>query len=133
MPVDRYMELCLSHPTHGYYMKKDPFGINGDFTTAPEISQVFGEMIGVWLINKWQELGSPANFALVELGPGRGTLMADILRTLKIAPALKPNVHLVEISPFLSELQKIKLSHYESIKMASNNSQTKCSSNNNCQ
>ena len=111
MPIDRYMALCLGHPTHGYYMTRDPFGVVGDFTTAPEISQVFGELIGVWLINTWVALGSPSPFALVELGPGRGTLMADVLRVAKSMPefAAAAQVHLVEISPVLRQMQSEKL------------------------
>jgi NADH dehydrogenase [ubiquinone] 1 alpha subcomplex assembly factor 7 len=74
MPLDRYMTLCLSHPEHGYYMTRDPLGAAGDFTTSPEISQVFGELIGVWVAQVWQQIGSPRKFALVELGPGRASL-----------------------------------------------------------
>lgn len=111
MPMDRYMALCLGHPVHGYYMTRDPFGASGDFTTAPEISQVFGELIGVWLINTWVSLGSPSPFALVELGPGRGTLMADIMRVAKSMPefAAAVQVHLVETSPVLRHTQREKL------------------------
>jgi NADH dehydrogenase [ubiquinone] 1 alpha subcomplex assembly factor 7 len=111
MPLDRYMALCLGHPQFGYYMTRDPFGASGDFTTAPEISQVFGELIGVWLLNSWAALGSPKKFALVELGPGRGTLMADILRTVKAVPefAKGAEVHLVETSPVLRALQRERL------------------------
>ena len=111
MPIDRYMALCLGHPVHGYYMTRDPFGVLGDFTTAPEISQVFGELIGVWLINTWVALGSPSPFALVELGPGRGTLMADVLRVAKSMPefAAAAQVHLVETSPVLRHMQQAKL------------------------
>ena len=111
MPLDRYMAVCLGHPTHGYYMTRDPFGASGDFTTSPEISQVFGELIGVWLLNSWAALGSAKTFALVELGPGRGTLMADILRAVKAVPefANGAEVHLVETSPALRSLQKGKL------------------------
>jgi NADH dehydrogenase [ubiquinone] 1 alpha subcomplex assembly factor 7 len=110
--LDRYMALCLGHPVHGYYMSRDPFGAAGDFTTAPEISQVFGELIGVWCVNAWAALGSPAQFALVELGPGRGTLMADLLRAAKGAPEFgaAAQVHLVETSPVLRAAQKAKLS-----------------------
>ena len=111
MPLDRYMSLCLGHPQHGYYMTRDPFGAAGDFTTAPEISQVFGEMIGVWCVNAWMSLGQPSPFALVEMGPGRGTLMADLLRAAKAAPEfLKAvEVHFVEMSPVLQKLQREKL------------------------
>lgn len=111
MPLDRYMALCLGHPQFGYYMTRDPFGALGDFTTSPEISQVFGELIGVWLLNSWAALGSPKKFALVELGPGRGTLMADILRAVKAVPefAKAAELHLVETSPVLRALQREKL------------------------
>ena len=109
--IDRYMALCLGHPLHGYYMSRDPFGAAGDFTTAPEISQIFGELIGVWCVNAWAALGSPAQFALVELGPGRGTLMADLLRAAKAVPEFvaAAQVHLVEMSPVLRAAQKAKL------------------------
>jgi NADH dehydrogenase [ubiquinone] 1 alpha subcomplex assembly factor 7 len=86
MTVARYMELCLAHPRHGYYATRDPLGAAGDFVTAPEISQMFGEMIGAWIAAVWQGMGRPA-FRLVELGPGRGTLMADALRVLAAAGA----------------------------------------------
>lgn len=107
MAIDRYMTLCLSHPVHGYYMTRDPFGRSGDFTTAPEISQVFGELIGVWVAQGFEALGKPRKFALVELGPGRGTLMADVLRVLqKAEPVAKAaQVHFVEMSPVLREAQ----------------------------
>src|SRR5262249_19392759 len=74
--VATYMRLCLGHPVHGYYTTRDPFGRVGDFITAPEISQMFGELIGLWAAAVWQTMGAPARLALVELGPGRGTLMA---------------------------------------------------------
>jgi NADH dehydrogenase [ubiquinone] 1 alpha subcomplex assembly factor 7 len=111
MPLDRYMSLCLGHPQYGYYMTRDPFGVAGDFTTTPEISQVFGELIGVWSVNAWKTLGSPSPFALVELGPGRGTLMADLLRAAKAAPEFlaAAQVHLVEMSPVLKTMQREKL------------------------
>jgi NADH dehydrogenase [ubiquinone] 1 alpha subcomplex assembly factor 7 len=107
MPLDRFMTLCLSHPEFGYYMTRDPFGVSGDFTTAPEISQVFGELIGVWVAQTWHHLGSPGKFALVELGPGRGTLMMDVLRVLQKVPACAKaaEVHLVETSPVLRAAQ----------------------------
>ncbi len=107
MPLDRYMALCLGHPEHGYYMTRDPLGAAGDFTTSPEISQVFGELIGVWVAQVWQTMGSPRHFALVELGPGRGTLMADILRVLgKVENCRKAaEVQFVETSPALRAAQ----------------------------
>ncbi len=108
MPVDAYMELCNTH----YYGTRDPFGTKGDFTTAPEITQIFGEMIGIWAITEWERLKRPADTAIMEIGPGRGTLMADLLRAIKIAPEFKPEVHLVEFSPTLQELQKKTLSKH---------------------
>lgn len=107
MALDRYMSLCLGHPEHGYYMTRDPLGAAGDFTTSPEISQVFGELIGVWVAQTWQQHGSPRHFALVELGPGRGTLMMDVLRVLQKVPACAKaaDVHLVETSPVLRGAQ----------------------------
>jgi|CXWL01.1.fsa_nt_gi SAM-dependent MidA family methyltransferase len=102
-----YMQIALSHPEYGYYMQRDPFGVAGDFITAPEISQVFGEIMGVWLAHNWQLLGSPKEVALVELGAGRGTLMADILRATKNIKGFHDavSVHLVEISPVLKQKQ----------------------------
>ena len=102
------MTLCLAHPQHGYYMTRDPFGARGDFTTAPEISQMFGELIGLWAAAVWRMMGSPAKLLLVELGPGRGTLMADALRAAQIMPGFRKAVdlHLVEISPALQRRQR---------------------------
>lgn len=109
--LDRYMGLCLSHPVHGYYRTRDPLGARGDFVTAPEISQMFGELIGVWIAASWGALGAPADLALVELGPGRGTLMQDALRALsRAAPGLRPALHLVETSPVLRTEQGSRLS-----------------------
>ena len=107
MPLDRYMTLCLSHPEYGYYMTRDPLGAAGDFTTSPETSQVFGELIGVWVAQVWEQLGSPKHFALVELGPGRGTLMADVLRVLTKVPSCSKaaEVHFVETSAVLRAAQ----------------------------
>jgi SAM-dependent MidA family methyltransferase len=101
LSVERYMQLCLGHPVHGYYVTRDPFGAGGDFTTAPEISQMFGEMIGLWAVEVWERLGAPSSARLVELGPGRGTLMADLLRAARIRPPFWKalTVHLVETSP----------------------------------
>lgn len=98
--VSDYMADVLGHPQHGYYMTQTAFGADGDFTTAPEISQVFGELIGAWVINAWEEIGSPSFVNLIELGPGRGTLMADILRTAKIRPKFQKalSVYMIENS-----------------------------------
>jgi SAM-dependent MidA family methyltransferase len=111
IPVSRYMALCLGHPRHGYYMTRDPFGAAGDFTTAPEISQIFGELIGLWAAGIWQAMGQPAQLRLIELGPGRGTLMADVLRAAKVLPAFRDalSVHLVETSPALRAVQATTL------------------------
>jgi SAM-dependent MidA family methyltransferase len=108
MPVAQYMTLCLSHAEHGYYMTRDPLGAAGDFITAPEISQMFGELVGLWAAAAWRAMGSPANVRLVELGPGRGTLMLDALRAAKVMPDFRAAlvVHLVEISPILEALQR---------------------------
>ncbi len=109
--IGRYMALALGHPRHGYYMTRDPFGHEGDFTTAPEISQMFGELIGLWAAHLWQAMGAPARLRLVELGPGRGTLMADILRAARIVPGFREavSVHLVETSPALRRRQAATL------------------------
>lgn len=111
MPLDRYMALCLGHPVHGYYMARDPFGPEGDFITAPEISQIFGELVGIWAAGAFQALGAPETFHLVELGPGRGTLMSDILRACRVMPGFREaaRIHLVETSPTLRGQQAEKL------------------------
>jgi SAM-dependent MidA family methyltransferase len=109
--VSHYMRLCLGHPLHGYYMTRDPFGQKGDFTTAPEVSQMFGELIGAWAATVWREMGSPRGLQLVELGPGRGTLMADALRATRAVSDFRAavRVHLVETSPSLRALQQTAL------------------------
>jgi NADH dehydrogenase [ubiquinone] 1 alpha subcomplex assembly factor 7 len=84
--VADYMAECLLHPVHGYYSTREPFGTAGDFTTAPEISQMFGELFGLALAQAWLDRGAPAPFVLAELGPGRGTLMADVLRATRAVP-----------------------------------------------
>ena len=108
MPVWRYMELCLTHPRYGYYVSRDPLGREGDFTTAPEVSQMFGELLGLWTASVWKAMGSPQLLRLIELGPGRGTMMADALRALRVLPPLYQalSVHLVEINPVLREKQR---------------------------
>jgi SAM-dependent MidA family methyltransferase len=112
MPVARYMSLCLAHPQYGYYVTRDPFGAGGDFTTAPEVSQIFGELLGLWSLSVWRMMGEPAAINLVELGPGRGTMMRDALRAAKVLPKFRQalSVHLVEISPTLEQLQRSTLS-----------------------
>ena len=112
MPVWRYMELCLTHPQYGYYVSRDPSGREGDFTTAPEVSQMFGELLGLWAASVWKAIGSPPLLRLIELGPGRGTMMADALRALRVLPPLYQSlsVHLVEINPVLREKQQSMLS-----------------------
>ncbi len=112
MPVWRYMELCLTHPEFGYYVSRDPLGREGDFTTAPEVSQMFGELLGLWAASVWRAIGSPPLLRLIELGPGRGTMMADALRALRVLPPLYQalSIHLVEINPVLREKQKAMLS-----------------------
>ena len=107
MPLREYMALCLSHPEHGYYITRDPLGAGGDFTTAPEVSQMFGELIGLALAQAWIDQGRPAPFLLVELGPGRGALMADILRAGRAAPGFveAAEVWLIETSPTLRDEQ----------------------------
>jgi NADH dehydrogenase [ubiquinone] 1 alpha subcomplex assembly factor 7 len=108
--VERYMELCLSHPL-GYYATRDPFGETGDFITSPEISQIFGELLGIFAIATWQSMGEPQSLTLIELGPGRGTLMSDALRIVRRCEPLWRGleVHLVEISPVLRQYQQERL------------------------
>jgi SAM-dependent MidA family methyltransferase len=111
MTVADYMRLCLTHPQHGYYVTRDPLGAGGDFVTAPEISQMFGELIGLWMGSVWRLLGAPENVRVVELGPGRGTLMIDALRAAKVVAGFREAVvvHLVEISEPLRRFQENRL------------------------
>lgn len=110
-----YMADCLMHPQHGYYATRDPFGSAGDFTTAPEISQMFGELLGLSLAQYWLDLGQPAAFTLAELGPGRGTLMADVLRATARVPGFHAaaRVHLVETSATLRARQRATLGDHQ--------------------
>ena len=113
--VTDYFALCLADPEYGYYRTREPFGRHGDFITAPEISQLFGEMIGVFMVHAWQQHGAPGNVRLVEIGPGRGTMTADMLRVIRrIAPPLYENlsVHLVETSERLRGVQRVTLEAY---------------------
>lgn len=108
LPVDVFMAEALGHPRHGYYATRDPLGAAGDFTTAPEISQMFGELVGLWCADLWDRMGRPDPFVLLELGPGRGTLMADALRALATLPGCRgaAQPHLVETSPVLRARQR---------------------------
>ncbi|MGV8831016.1 MAG: class I SAM-dependent methyltransferase [Devosia sp.] len=114
MSVATYMGLCLTHPTKGYYKTADPLGVAGDFVTAPEISQMFGELIGFFFVNLWQQMGSPKEFTLLELGPGRGTLMADILRVACRADGFRDglDLRLFETNPTLIAEQNARLEAY---------------------
>jgi SAM-dependent MidA family methyltransferase len=122
--VTDYFSLCLADPDHGYYKTREPFGQSGDFITAPEISQLFGEMLGIFLVQAWQRHGEPAPVNIAEIGPGRGTMMADILRVVaKLSPTLyeAASVHLVETSERLQKVQqqtliahKFKISWHDS-------------------
>jgi SAM-dependent MidA family methyltransferase len=112
--VAEYMTDCLTHPTLGYYTTRDPLGLAGDFVTAPEISQMFGELLGLALAQSWLDQGSPARFVLAELGPGRGTLMADILRATRGVPGFHAAAELVlvEASPVLRAEQAQRLAAF---------------------
>ena len=106
--IAEFMTLALHDPADGYYATRDPLGAGGDFVTAPEVSQMFGELAGLWLAQAWIDQAKPKRPLLVELGPGRGTLMADALRALNIVPEFRRalDVVLVEISPVLREEQR---------------------------
>lgn len=112
--VSDYMADCLLDPDYGYYATRDPFGTKGDFITAPEISQMFGELIGLCLAQCWLDQGAPARFTLAELGPGRGTLMADLLRATRAVPGFHAaaQVVMVEASPTLRGVQADTLAGY---------------------
>lgn len=105
--VAEYMQACLQDPEHGYYVDRAAIGAKGDFVTAPEISQVFGELIGLWSAVVWQQMGAPAEVRLVELGPGRGTLMRDALRAARVLPGFLDavEVHLVDSNRALRQVQ----------------------------
>lgn len=108
MPLAEFMATCLMHPEYGYYATRDPFGAAGDFITAPEISQMFGELVGLSLAQCWLDQGAPARFILAEAGPGRGTMMADILRATKLVPGFHAamQLHLIETSATLRRIQQ---------------------------
>lgn len=115
--VADYMSECLLNPQHGYYVTQDPLGATGDFTTAPEISQMFGELLGLCLAQSWMDQGSPTQFILAELGPGRGTLMSDILRATTAVPGFHSaaEIHLIEASPYLRAKQAELLADYSPV------------------
>ncbi len=117
IPVCRFMELALGHPELGYYRTRDPLGAGGDFITAPEVSQMFGEMLGLWAAVVWRGLGGPAPFTLTELGPGRGTLMADALRAGAVQPGFTEaaRLNLVETSPVLAARQREALAAFDPV------------------
>lgn len=106
-----YMDIALYHPTLGYYRRDQVIGADGDFITAPEISQMFGELTGLWLAHQCQSQHMESKSALVELGPGRGTLMADLLRAWQQTSLAVPPVHMIETSPTLIRVQQDALSH----------------------
>jgi NADH dehydrogenase [ubiquinone] 1 alpha subcomplex assembly factor 7 len=113
MPVSLYMHMCLHDPVEGYYARGG--GLGRDFVTAPETSQVFGELVGLWALHEWRAMGSPAQVHLVELGPGRGLMMADMLRVARSAAEYQAAVRpiLVEASPALRQMQaeRLRLHH----------------------
>lgn len=115
MRLDHYMAECLLNPEHGYYATRDPLGAAGDFITAPEISQMFGELLGLCLAQVWLDQGAPERFLLVEPGPGRGTLMADMLRAIRAVPGMieAAEIHLIEASPALRAVQRTRLAGHE--------------------
>ncbi|ESY77279.1 ATP synthase subunit beta [Mesorhizobium sp. LNHC221B00] len=109
IPVNEYMAMCLFDPADGYYTTREPFGVAGDFITAPEISQMFGELVAVWLYQAWAAIGRPMPVTIAEIGPGRGTLMKDMLRTLsRLEPDLANGAAfaMIETSPRLAGIQK---------------------------
>jgi len=120
LSIADFMSVCLGHPTYGYYNTRDPFGqhdeLGGDFITAPEISQMFGEIIGVWIADSWFKMGCPDPVILLEVGPGRGTLMHDILRATKRIEAFHAaiKIHLLEMSPVLQKMQEQQLHDFNS-------------------
>lgn len=115
MTVADYMRRVLTNPAAGYYMHQDVFGSKGDYVTSPEINQVFGELISLWCLVEWEKVGSPSPVQLIELGPGRGTMIQDILRVMtKFDIQQSLSVHLVEVSPFLAKAQCGRLCYKQS-------------------
>ncbi len=114
LSIAEYMTICLLDPKHGYYTRQQPFGSSGDFVTAPEVSQMFGELLGLALAQSWLDQGAPAPFILAELGPGRGTLMSDVLRATKSVSGFQEaaDIWLVEASPALQDTQRAHLAEH---------------------
>lgn len=113
--IDDMMRQALSATSDSYYKSTENIGKDGDFITAPEISQLFGEIIALWAIEQWQKIGSPSRFILLELGPGQGQLMQDFLRVAKLVPNFfdAAQLHLLEINPYFITKQKSKLTEYK--------------------
>jgi len=113
--IARFMETAMYNSECGYYIHSSPIGKDGDFITAPEISQLFGEMVGIYYANKWINMGQPKKFNLVELGPGKATLMIDLLRATKHIPGFHEacQIHLVDTNEYLIELQKEALKKFQ--------------------
>jgi SAM-dependent MidA family methyltransferase len=111
LTVAQYMTACLHDPQDGYYAARPALGEGGDFVTAPLVSQMFGELLGLWAVEAWTRLGQPSPFLLVEAGPGDGTLMSDVLRAARLAPGFlaAARLHLIETSPPLIEAQRLRL------------------------
>jgi SAM-dependent MidA family methyltransferase len=109
--VAQFTTIAMHDREYGYYATRNPIGAEGDFVTAPEISQMFGELLGLWCVQTWHDQGKPSRARLIELGPGRGTLMADALRSAKIAPGFLASIEvmLVESNPELRKIQKATL------------------------
>ena len=109
MSIKEFMTSALTHPTHGYYMQRqEVFGHGGDFVTSPELSQIFGELLGIWCVASWERLGKPSRVRLIEAGPGRGTLIADVLRSTAVFPSFHSalSVDLIEVSDHLRSVQR---------------------------
>ena len=121
IPLDKFIDYCLYDKKKGYYMNKDPFGITGDFTTAPNISRLFSEMVAIWVISYWQSLGSPKKFNLIELGAGNGEMMKIMIETFKKFPLFTSGCNFIihEKSPFLIKKQKKNIK-FKSIKWLTN-------------
>lgn len=110
--IAAYMRQCLTNPTQGYYTQRDPFGRDGDFVTSPEISQMFGELVGIWCVAEWMAMQEPKEVNLIELGPGKGTLLSDLLRAASKFPKFVKTIHeihLLEASDKLREVQRAKI------------------------